>query len=167
MVQNEDIEIRIWEYIDNQCSEGERAQITNLIATNTLWDQKFRELSALNSSFTEKLDLEQPSMRFSKNVMDAVAATHVAPAAKKYINLGIIKGIAAFFLLAIAITICYALASVNWQTNSTLRIPVISYPSIDLPWVSKSGIVNILIAFNVVLGLVFLDFFIAKKRVHS
>src|SRR5262249_24087542 len=85
------MEDRLWEYIDGLCSPAEKTIIDELLATNREWQLKHRELlnihQLLNSS-----ELEAPSMRFTKNVMELIALLHVAPATKTYVNKNIIKG---------------------------------------------------------------------------
>src|ERR1700728_4810420 len=101
MEQNEEIEMQIWEFIDNACSQADQERISMLIVQDISWREKFNELNAFHSGTSQSLELEHPSMRFTKNVMDAVAVAHIAPATKKYVNISIIRGIAAFFILTI------------------------------------------------------------------
>ena len=70
----------------------------------------------LNSS-----ELEAPSMRFTKNVMEEISRYHVAPATKSYINKNIIRGIGAFFLTMIAGLFVYVLAQFKWSGGSRQR----------------------------------------------
>ncbi len=101
METNEEIEMILWEYMDGTCRPADMQRISILVERDELWKQKYTELSAFQKSIADSLQLEQPSMRFTKNVMDAVATVKIAPATKQYINKSIIRGIAAFFILTI------------------------------------------------------------------
>jgi len=66
------MEDRLWDYIDGQCSPTERSAIEELLATNREWQQKHRELLNLQQLLSSS-ELEAPSMRFTKNVMEEIA----------------------------------------------------------------------------------------------
>jgi hypothetical protein len=53
------------------------------------------------------IEPEQPSMRFTKNVMDAIESESVAPIGRKYVNLWVVKGIAAILVLAVVVLTAY------------------------------------------------------------
>jgi hypothetical protein len=167
MEQHEEIEMQLWEYIDNMCSEAARQRISLLIASDGLWAQKFNEISEFNAGISRGFDLDQPSMRFSKNVMDAVASEHIAPATKKYINSYVVRGIAAFFLLTIVIFTVYVFATTTWNSAVSYHLPAINIKRIDVSPLFNASFVHIAVAINIVVGLVFLDFFLRKKRAHS
>ncbi len=54
------------------------------------------------------IEPEQPSMRFTKNVMDAIEREHVAPVGRKYVNTWVVKGIAAILLVMLGGLTIYA-----------------------------------------------------------
>ena len=91
------IEERLWDYIDGLSSPTEQSAIETLIAENIEWQQKYKELLNVHQVM-QATELDAPSMRFSKNVMEEIAKLHVAPATKTYINKNIIRSIGAFFL---------------------------------------------------------------------
>ncbi|HEY8896605.1 MAG TPA: zf-HC2 domain-containing protein, partial [Niastella sp.] len=95
------MEERLWEYIDGACSEEERLFIEQLVATNAEWKAKYQELLELQDLLSHRLELDEPSLRFTMNVMESISKHYIAPAAKTYINKRIIRGIAAFFILSI------------------------------------------------------------------
>ena len=164
-MKQEEIEMQLWEYIDGICNEADRQRISLHMAEDAAWKEKFEELSAFNSSITDNLELEQPSLRFTKNVMEAVAATRIAPATKKYINPAIIRGIAAFFIIIITAIMGYAFATAKWSTGTSLFT---DFPlkKIDLSSLLNSAYINIFIMVNIVLGLVLLDSILSKKRTN-
>ena len=153
-MEQEQMEMELWEYIDGRCTEADAHRIANLIATRADWKNKYEALLAFNTELAGHIETEQPSMRFSKDVMDAIAKTHIAPAANKYINPFIIRGIAAFFMAAIAVVIGDLLLSVKWDSPADTKFTL---PTIHMERVLTATTLNIAIAFTVVLGLVLLD----------
>src|SRR6478672_6840883 len=108
-----DIEARLWEYIDGFSPEEERSAIQKLIDENAEWKTKYHELLELHQSIN-LVELEQPSLRFTKNVMEEIAKYHIAPATKTYINKRIIWGIGGFFITVIVSFLIYGFSQVNW-----------------------------------------------------
>lgn len=162
MELNEEIAMQLWDYIDGNCSEVERQRISALIEKDAEWRAAYEQFSSLNTSIAEGLTLEQPAMRFTKNVMEAVATTHIAPATKKYINKNIVRGIAAFFIIAILFMIGYAMANADWSGPSA--VTAVKTPHIDLSGIFNSSFFTVMMAVNTVLALVLLDFLLKRKQ---
>jgi hypothetical protein len=158
-MNREAIEAQLWDYIDGTCSAPDKERISALIATDITWSGIFNELALLHRSIVAHTESEQPSMRFTKNVMDAVGKAHIAPATKKYINSSVIKGIAALFIAVIIATIGYALVSVNWTPNSDTNIKI----NFDISGLFNSAFFNTFIMVNIVLALVLLDSLLRRK----
>jgi len=167
------MEDRLWDYIDGFCSPTERTAIETLIAENREWQQKYAELlhthQLLNSS-----ELEAPSMRFTKNVMEEISRHHVAPATRSYINKNIIRGIGAFFLTMIAGLFVYVLSQFKWSggSGSSSSVPSVRLPSVDNLGLEK---INYAKAFNstwviafmlivIVMGWMLLDMYLQQKK---
>lgn len=160
--QDGDMEARLWAFIDGMSEE--KSTIEQLIAKNAEWRSKYNELQELNQILLAT-ELEQPSMRFTKNVMDEIARTHIAPAAKKYINKKIIWGIAAFFISVIASFLVYGFSQVNWSAGSADRAATpIDFTKVDYSIVFNSTLVNVFVGANIVLGLLLLDRYLASRR---
>ena len=90
------IEARLWEFIDGHSSVEEKTVIERLLQTDAEWKAKYSELVEVNEML-QSSELEAPSMRFTKNVMEEIAKMHIAPATKSYINKRIIWGIVFFY----------------------------------------------------------------------
>ena len=163
METNEEIEMMLWEYMDGTCCEADMQRISILIERDEVWKQKYGELTALQANLADNLQLEQPSMRFTKNVMEAVANVKVAPATKQYINKNIIRGIAAFFIITITTLLGYALATADWDAGSTNTLSKLNLNKINFSSYFHSSTLYIIIAVNVALGLVLLDSFLRRK----
>lgn len=165
MEQNEEIDIQLWEYIDGSCNSIDRQRISILIEQDAVWKEKYAELLAFNADISNSLELEQPSMRFTRNVMDAVAAQHIAPATKQYINKGIIRGIAAFFIIMLTTVFGYALATAHGGAETSF-FPKLNLNNLNLNHYINSSTMMLFIAVNIVIGLVFLDTMLRRKRVN-
>src|SRR5690349_7833363 len=106
------IEDRLWEYIDGLCNDAENAEINRLIHSDGQWKSKYEELLALQH-LIESSELEEPSMRFTQNVMEEISKLYIAPATKTYINKKVIFGIGGFFITMIVGLLIYSFAQVN------------------------------------------------------
>ena len=162
MKQEQNIEQQLWEYIDGISSNEERTSIERMLQSNLEWKSKYHELLELHQ-LMNTAELEQPSMRFGKNVMEKIAQYHIAPAAKNYINKKIIWGIAGFFLTLIGAFLIYGFAQVDWNFQDNSK-PLIDFSTFDMGKVFNNNFVNVFMMINVLLGLVLLDRVLANKR---
>ena len=159
------IEQQLWSYIDGFSSAQEKTAIEKSIATNIEWKNKYHELLEVHQLMSSS-ELEQPSMRFTKNVMEKIAQYHIAPATKNYINKKIIWGIAGFFITLIAVFVIYGFAQVNWASsdNSSLPIDFSKIPRVEYSKIFSNNFVNVFLMLNVLIGLVLLDSVLNSKR---
>ncbi|HEY6975587.1 MAG TPA: hypothetical protein VH396_04820 [Chitinophagaceae bacterium] len=157
------IEQRLWNYIDNVCDEEEREKIEVLLQNDDEWKKKYQELQQVNRLMHESVELEEPSMRFTKNVMEEIAQSHIAPATKTYINKRIINGIAAFFIIVISGLLIYGFAQINWSSTENNVSPFALY-KLDISKYFGKQFLNIFLMLNVVLGLILFDMFFGKKK---
>jgi hypothetical protein len=155
-------EERLWDYIDGISSPQEKTVIEQLLENDTEWKAKYSELlevqQLLNSS-----ELEAPSMRFTKNVMEEIAKLHIAPATKTYINKKIIWGIGIFFITLLVGFLVYGFGQIDWTVQSDTKLPV-DFSKVDYSKIFSNTFVNIFMMINVILGLFLLDRFLASKR---
>jgi hypothetical protein len=161
---NSDIEQRLWEYIDGVSSAAEKTVIEKLITTNTEWKNKYKELFEINSLLAGG-ELEEPSMRFTKNVMDEIGKLHIAPATKTYINKNIIRGIGIFFITLITGFLIYGFGQMDWSASgsSDSKLPF-DLSKIDLSKFFNNSYVTGFMMINIILGLVLLDSYFKKRR---
>lgn len=166
MNTQQQMEERLWDYLDGLSSTAERSAIADLIAANGEWQRKYNELLTIHQGMSHS-DLEVPSMRFTKNVMEEIARYHVAPATKNYINKNIIRSIGAFFLLMISGFLIYCLGQFKWSGNSSSTIMPqynLNVERFNLGKIFSGAYANIFILVMVVLGLVFLDTYLQSKK---
>jgi hypothetical protein len=164
MDQQNDMELHLWEYIDGGAMEPQRSITERMIAENAAWRACYQELLETHRLLSET-ELEHPSMRFGRNVMEAIARNGIAPATRNYINKRVIWGIAGFFMVLILGFFIYGFSQIDWSEPASAKGP----GGIDLARVDYSRIfdntwVNLFLMMNIMLGLFLLDRFLAAKR---
>ena len=156
------IEERLWEFIDGHSSLEEKTVIERLLQTDAEWKAKYSELVEVNEML-QSSELEAPSMRFTKNVMEEIAKMHIAPATKSYINKRIIWGIGLFFLTMLVTILVYGFSQMDWNTGESSAITD-KLSKIDYSKFFNNTWVNAFMMINVLLGLVLLDNYFSNKR---
>jgi hypothetical protein len=166
MNTQQQMEDRLWEYIDGACTAEEKQFIDQLIATNQEWRAKYNELLEVHALMRDHLELDEPSMRFTQNVMEEIGKYQIAPAAKSYINKRIIWGIGSFFLLTIFGLLVYIFAQINWSATSAGSNDSVPFnlDKLDFSKIYNSTYGNIFMMVNVVLGLMLLDMYLGRKK---
>jgi hypothetical protein len=156
------MEERIWSYIDGSAGEIEKTVIEKLLETDFTWKEKYRELLEVNE-LLHSSELEEPSLRFTKNVMEEISRLHIAPATRTYINKKIIWGIAFFFIAMLAGILIYGFAQMNFSSGEESGIAK-SIGRFDYTKFFNNTWVNVLLMINVILGLFLLDNYFTSKR---
>ncbi len=162
---NSDMELRLWDFIDGNSSANEKSFIEQLIATNLQWKTKYEQLLEVHQLIASNLELDQPSLRFSRNVMEEIGHYQIAPAAKTYINKKIIWGITIFFFTMILGILIYGLGQLNWTaTSSSGSIFPYKIPTIEWSKFFNNTYTTVFLMVNTVLGLMLLDMYLGKKK---
>jgi hypothetical protein len=156
-LRDEDIDIQLWRYIDGQCTPDEQVHIQQLLATNTFWADAYNELLSFNTTVTNNIETEHPSMRFTQNIMDAIRAEE--PVRKRYISNPFVKVFAGVFAALLLLLISYTVLNINWSSEQTSIHFVQKLKSFD-----RSKIVFITIAINTIVALVLVDTLLKRKR---
>lgn len=162
MNEQQNLEKQLWDYIDGLSSGEERTSIEKLLQSNSEWKDKYQELLQIQR-LLQSSELELPSMRFTKNVMEEIAKFHIAPAAKNYINKRIIWGIGSFFITVLLAFLIYGFAQMDWNFEDNSK-PIVDFSKFNYGRIFNSNLVNVFMMINVVLGLVLLDRVLANKR---
>jgi hypothetical protein len=163
---DQEMEKLIWEYIDGHMNLTERENIVRHLAEELDWQIKYKELLNIHA-LLQKEELDMPSLRFTKNVMEEIAQYHVAPATKNYINKNVIRGITAFFLVMIGGLFIYFIGQLHWAGTSTgSLLPAHNLDANKLNWgkLLNSTYVNIFIGVNIMLGLILVDKYMRGKK---
>jgi hypothetical protein len=155
------IEEKLWNYIDGIGSPAERQAISMLIEQDEVYREKYKELQALNTEFAN-MELDEPPMAFTYNVMETIRNEYAMQPLKARVDLRIVKGIGLFFGLIISAILVYVLVSVHWSAaisggNTThFVIP-------DITRFLSSPVMESFMFFDVVLALYILDGYLRKK----
>lgn len=154
------IDEEIWAYIDGSCSAEERQRIAVKIESNEDYAVAYQELLKLNELMASE-DLEEPSMSFSRNVMDAVALEIAPKRLKTRVNNKIIFAIASFFVLSILAIMVYAFA------NSETGISAPELPGFNLNFNTGNYITPTFIKgflfFDLMLALLYVDRLLRRR----
>ncbi len=103
----------------------------------------------------DALEPEQPSMRFTKNVMDAIEAKEVAPVGKHAVNPWVIKSIAAVLVLCMLISLYMVFTSANTLPDYTASISTAQLPEHFSTYI---------LGINIVLLLLLAERWLSSKR---
>jgi hypothetical protein len=155
-------EERLWDYIDGISAPEEKTVIEQLLESDAEWRDKYSELLEVQQ-LLHSSELEAPSMRFTKNVMEEIAKLHIAPATKTYINKKIVWGIGIFFITLVVGFLVYGFGQVDWTVTGDSKLPL-DFGKVDYSKIFSNTFVNAFMMINVVLGLFLLDRFLAAKR---
>jgi len=166
------MEDRLWDYIDGHCSPTEKSAIEELLATNREWQEKHRELLNIQQLLSSS-ELEAPSMRFTRNVMEDIARFHVAPATKSYVNKNVIRGIGAFFATMILGMLTFTITQLRWTSSpsgpdrlnqSIDKIGINRLDSLNYSKLFNSPYVSAFMLIAIISGLMLLDMYLQQKR---
>jgi hypothetical protein len=168
------MEDRLWNYIDGGCSPAEKSAIESLIASNREWQEKYHELLNIHQLLNDS-DLEAPSMRFTRNVMEEISRYHIAPATKSYLNKNLIRGIGAFFLTMIAGVLTFVISQFKWSSGAHTSTSPVRLPSVNDLGLDKLNRIDYSKTFNsawvigfmlilVVMSWMLIDLYIQQKR---
>lgn len=97
-----EIEEKLWNYIDGTCSAAERQAIAALIEKDTAWSNVYADLVEMNEEISV-VTLDEPPMAFSYKVMEGIRAHEATKPLKTKLNIFVIRGIAVFSILSILI----------------------------------------------------------------
>jgi hypothetical protein len=163
MSTQQNTEERLWNFIDGTVSADERSVIEQLVQTDAEWKAKYHELLEVNK-LLQSTELEAPSLRFHKNVMEEIAKLHIAPATKSYINKKIIWGLGFFFIAMLVGILIYGFGQMVFTGGGEESVVSKNLNKVDFSKFFNNSWVNAFMMINVVLGLVLLDNFLSNKR---
>jgi hypothetical protein len=160
----QEMETRLWAYIDGLADSSERPVVEKLIADQNEWRNKYHELLEVHQAISSA-ELEQPSLRFTRNVMDEIARLQIAPATKKYINNKVIWGITIFFITLIAGFLIYGISQIDWsQASGSDNTFGIDLDKINYGKMFNNTFVNVFMMLNAILGLMLLDRYLNNRK---
>lgn len=156
------IEKDIWDYIDGTCTPQERIRVEKLIAEDAVYQAAYQEFLALDADLL-KMDFEEPSMSFTRNVIEAIKTEPIPGSLKSLIDKRIIYGIGAFFGLTFIILFGVLLYSMDWSQSSVNWFAGAKLPAINFESILNSKYLTIFYFADIVLALYILDAFFRKR----
>ena len=151
----------IWDYIDGNISVEDKNLIAGKIANDPAYQEAYTEMMEIHQMMGT-IALEEPSMSFTRNVMEQVKLEITPVALKTKTDKRIIYSLAAFFLLSILSVTAYAFST------STMTFPDMSFPTLNVQLnvsvFTKPLFLQLFLFVDVLLGLVYLDKFLRNKR---
>jgi len=156
------IEEQLWDYIDGNLSISETKIIEDKINSDADFKLLYKELLNLDLSFS-KVELDEPSMSFTRNVMESVALEAAPVAMKTKVNTSIIYGIGGFFIVSLMAIFGYVLFNADIKF-SDLDLKLNTDFNLD-KYITPTMLYSFLFA-DLVLGLVFIDYLLRKKIAH-
>ncbi|RNL50684.1 anti-sigma factor [Pedobacter jejuensis] len=153
------IDQQLWDYIDGNLNETQRKSIEEKIETDISVKLQYEELLNFNTAFNE-MELDEPSMSFTRNVMDSVALEPAPVSLKTKVDNRIIYSIGGFFVVSLMALLGYVFY------NSTFTMPDFSrYLSVsfEIDKVITPTSLYIFLGIDLVLGLIYIDYFLRKK----
>ncbi len=154
------IEEEIWNYIDGNCTNSEKIEIELKIKANLQYNATYQELLLVHKELND-LEFEEPSMSFTRNVMDQVHLELKPVALKTKVDSRIIYSIAGFFILTIAAIFGYVLATADLSFKFDL--PQINFDLYKNKIINPTSI-KIFLMFDLVLALIYMDSFLRKRK---
>ncbi|MEJ5993705.1 hypothetical protein WG904_04665 [Pedobacter sp. Du54] len=155
------IEEQLWSYIDGNCTAEEKIEIETKIAINIQYHTLYQELLKVNEELT-KIDLEEPSMSFTRNVMEKVNLELKPVALKTKIDNRIIYSIGAFFAFSILGIFIYAIATST--ASFDFKMPTMNF---DAGKYINATTIQIFLLIDVALGLLYLDSLLRKRNINA
>jgi hypothetical protein len=168
-MKQQQMEEQLWSYIDGTATAAEKTFLEQMLASQEEWKKKYKEQLEIHQLLLTETELEQPSMRFTKNVMDGIAGIQPKAATSTYINKNIIRSIAAFFIISISALLVYSITQINWTADASTTTLLPDMKDVPLPqWnVSKlftGTTLNIMLMVTIVLSLMLFDGFLRRKK---
>lgn len=152
----------IWNYLDGIASEEERKRTEQLLESDTEFFELFEELSAIHLQISA-LDLDEPSMSFSRNLMEKIQLEHSLVPQKSLLGKWLINGIALFFLSAILCVLGILFFKVEWSQSSETDWFDFTMPQFTLGSSSYSFLINLFVFVDIIVVLYFFDIFFSKR----
>lgn len=134
-MQQEEMEIQLWEYIDGTCTAEQRDRISALIADDATWKACYDDLMSFHHNMRTDTMPEQTTANFTGNVMGALDASASRFAARKRKLTFSFSVIAAFFIVSIILLLSYAFIKAGGISfsPSEYQLPKIKVPDVQLP----------------------------------
>ncbi|WP_113660937.1 hypothetical protein [Pedobacter nanyangensis] len=153
-------EEQLWNYIDGFCTDQEKAEITAKLAVDAEWQMLYRQLLEINKQLAAHVEIDEPSMAFTRNVMERVQHEIAPVALKTRVDQRIIYAIGGFFTLTLLGILGYAFATADFKD---IKLPNLGL-STEIDQLVNPMVLRSFLFINAVLLLICLDSFIRKRN---
>jgi len=157
------LEQRIWDHLDGAGTEEEREFTKQKINSDPEFRIVYEELCSIHLSISS-LDLDEPSMSFSRNIMEKIQMEPVPGLEKSLIDKRIIYGITAFFLITITALLGVVFYQIDWTQQSGMYMPEYKLPEFDMSKYVNSTTINIFFFVDIIIALYLFDGFFSKRQ---
>jgi hypothetical protein len=154
------IEEQLWNYIDGHCNAVEKAEIEAKMASNLQYNALYKELMLVQNELN-KLDFEEPSLSFTRNVMEQVKEELRPVALKTKVDTRIIYAIGGFFALSMLCVFGYAIAISDFKLDFSLPKMDFNFKIIET---INPTFLTVFIMVDAILALLYLDSYLRKGR---
>jgi len=153
------IEQQLWEYIDGTLDDSAKKALEAKIAADPEIRTQYEDLLKLNSVLGA-LDLDEPSMSFTRNVMESVALEPAPIALKTKVNTRIIYAIGGFFVLSLLVILTYVCLQAKISLGDFNLTKKLEF---NLDQYFTPTTLYVFLFADLVIGLIFLDQFLRRK----
>lgn len=151
----ENIEVKLWDYIDGILNDDEKHLIKDLIDEDDIVREKYLEICSFNSSINSHIEFEEPSMGFTYTLLNKLEVLNSPLSNKVKVNTKIIYGIASFFLVSLLCLLGYILFHLNvTHTNTVSNLQTALH--LNFSFFKTQGL-QIFIVVDIVLLLLWID----------
>lgn len=154
------IEEQLWNYIDGNCNFAEKIEIETKIKADLQYSTTYKELLLVNNELSN-LELEEPSMSFTRNVMEQVNLELKPIALKTKVDNRIIYSIGAIFILSIVAIFGYVVATAD--LNFKFNLSQLNFDLYETKIINPTSI-RIFLMVDLVLILIYIDSFLRKRK---
>lgn len=157
------IEEEIWDYIDGSSSPEQQLAVEAKIASDPAYSSLYQELLEINKEMSG-MGLQEPSMSFTRNVMEQVKLEIAPVSMKTKVDKRIIYGISAFFICSIFAIVAYIITNSDFTFQDTKFGNLFSSGQLDFSKYITPTFIKIFVFVDVLLAFAYLDSFLRRKR---
>ncbi|RYG18544.1 MAG: hypothetical protein EOO07_08725 [Chitinophagaceae bacterium] len=160
---NNIIEEQLWNYIDGTCTPVEKLEIEAKLAVNIQYHTLYQELLKVNAELNT-IDFEEPSMSFTRNVMEKVNLELKPVALQTKVDNRIIYSITAFFVLSLIAIFSYAVATSDFSLK--FDMPTMNFSFDSSKYINHTSL-QIFLFVDVVIALIYIDGVLRKRNMNA
>ena len=157
------IEEEIWDYIDGNSSQEQQLAVEAKIASDPVYSSLYQELLEINKEMSG-MGLEEPSMSFTRNVMEQVKLEIAPVSMKTKVDKRIIYSISAFFICSILAIVGYIIANSDFSFQPLKLNHFFSSAQLDFGKYITPTFIKVFLFVDVLLAFAYLDSFMRRKR---